>query len=275
MGYYKITEWMPGMWRITSPECVYEELMIGTEKALLLDTGWGTGQLKKVVREITDKPLIVVNSHGHIDHVNGNMQFDEPIYIHPADVELCKAHSSRQMRQMIASAAEKLTPPEEKFNQEAFLSGRIGKLTPLEEGEVFDLGGKTLEVIALPGHTQGSIGLMYREEKILFVGGAINGAMVLYLPECGNIAQYIATLEKTKKLDFTRMVQSHNNKIVDREALNIYLSVAQRVDWEAAEPYVNNGNVVPNVRIMCREGLHQQDILTPDFAGIIFSKDKL
>lgn len=34
MGYYKITEWMPGMWRITSPECVYEELMIGTEKAL-------------------------------------------------------------------------------------------------------------------------------------------------------------------------------------------------------------------------------------------------
>ena len=47
MGYYKITEWMPGMWRITSPECVYEELMIGTEKALLLDTGWGTGQLKK------------------------------------------------------------------------------------------------------------------------------------------------------------------------------------------------------------------------------------
>ena len=116
---------------------------------------------------------------------------------------------------------------------------------------------------------------MYREEKILFVGDAINGAMVLYLPECGNIAQYIATLEKTKKLDFTRMVQSHNNKIVDRAALNIYLSVAQRVDWEAAEPYVNNGNVVPNVRIMCREGLHQQDILTPDFAGIIFSKDKL
>lgn len=249
--------------------------MIGTEKALLLDTGWGTGQLKKVVREITDKPLIVVNSHGHIDHVNGNMQFDEPIYIHPADVELCKAHSSRQMRQMIASAAEKLTPPEEKFNQEAFLSGGIGKLTPLEEGKVFDLGGKTLEVVALPGHTQGSIGLLYREEKILFVGDAINGAMVLYLPECGNIAQYIATLEKTKKLDFTRMVQSHNNKIVDREALNIYLSVAQRVDWEAAEPYVNNGNVVHNVRIMCREGLHQQDILTPDFAGIIFSKDKL
>ena len=153
MGYYKTTEWMPGMWRITSPECVYEELMIGTEKALLLDTGWGTGRLKKVVREITDKPLIVVNSHGHIDHVNGNMQFDEPIYIHPADVELCKAHSSRQMRQMIASAAEKLTPLEEKFNQEAFLSGGIGKLTLLEEGKVFDLGGKTLEVIALPGHT--------------------------------------------------------------------------------------------------------------------------
>ena len=275
MGYYKTTEWMPGMWRITSPECVFEELMIGTEKALLLDTGWGTGQLKKVVREITDKPLIVVNSHGHIDHVNGNMQFDEPIYIHPADVELCKAHSSRQMRQMIASAAEKLTPPEEKFNQKAFLSGVIGKLTPLEEGKVFDLGGKTLEVIALPGHTQGSIGLMYREEKILFVGDAINGAMVLYLPECGNISRYIATLEKAKKLDFTKMVQSHNNKIVDSEVLDVYLSVAKQVNWEAAEPYVNNGNVVPNVRIMCREGLHQQDILTPDFAGIIFSKDKL
>ena len=266
---------MPGMWRITSPECVYEELMIGTEKALLLDTGWGTGRLKKVVREITDKPLIVVNSHGHVDHVNGNMQFDEPIYIHPADIELCKAHSSRQMRQTIAAAAEQMTPPEEKFNQEAFLSGGIGKLTPLEEGEVFDLGGKTLEVVALPGHTHGSIGLLYREEKVLFTGDAINGAVVLYLPECGNIAQYIATLEKAKKLDFTRMVQSHNNKIVDREALDVYLSVAQRVDWEAAEPYVNNGKVAPNVRIMCREGMHQQDILKPDFAGIIFSKDKL
>lgn len=71
------------------------------------------------------------------------------------------------------------------------------------------------------------------------------------------------------------MVQSHNNKIVDREVLDVYLSVAKQVNWEAAEPYVNNGNVVHNVRIMCREGLHQQDILTPDFAGIIFSKDKL
>ena len=57
-------------------------MIVGKEKAMLIDTGHGYGNLKQVVKSITDKPLYIVNTHGHLDHTSGNAQFEEKyIYI--------------------------------------------------------------------------------------------------------------------------------------------------------------------------------------------------
>ena len=67
-------KWMtaPNTWTITFGGGVYSYLIIGEEKALLFDTAYGMGNLREFVEGITQKPVIVVNSHGHFDHTGGN-----------------------------------------------------------------------------------------------------------------------------------------------------------------------------------------------------------
>ena len=68
---YNVRELEPGLYRIGN-SAVFMDLIVGSHHALLFDTGYGYGDLKAVVRSITDKPLYVVNSHGHVDHACGN-----------------------------------------------------------------------------------------------------------------------------------------------------------------------------------------------------------
>ena len=164
---YTVTELEPGIWRIGN-SMVYMDLLVGTHHALLFDTGYGFGSLKDVVRSITDKPLYVVNSHGHVDHACGNQAFGGA-YIHPLDMELCREHNGPQMRRAELDVAE--VPPD--FDLDAHLRLGTGELKPVGEGDTFDLGGVTLQVIHLPGHTAGSIGLWCPEKKLLYVGEII------------------------------------------------------------------------------------------------------
>ncbi|MFP5109041.1 MBL fold metallo-hydrolase [Neobacillus sp. C211] len=78
---------------------------------MLFDTCYGIGDLKTTIRTITDLPIIAVNSHGHIDHIGGNWQFDEA-YIHSDDISLAEQHSSKRIReQIITSFKEQFVPP--------------------------------------------------------------------------------------------------------------------------------------------------------------------
>ena len=101
---YTVRELEPGIYRIGN-SMVYMDLVVGEHHALLFDTGYGFGSLKAVVEELTDKPLYVVNSHGHVDHACGNEAFGGA-YIHPLDMELCREHNSPKMRQAELDVAQ-------------------------------------------------------------------------------------------------------------------------------------------------------------------------
>ena len=150
---YTVRELEPGIYRIGN-SMVFMDLIVGSHHALLFDTGYGFGDLKALVRSVTDKPLYIVNSHGHVDHACGNAQFGGA-YIHPLDMALAREHNGLQMR--LAELETAQVPLD--FDLEAYLQLGTGVLTPVGEGDRFDLGGLTLEVIHLPGHTAGSIGL--------------------------------------------------------------------------------------------------------------------
>ena len=93
---YTVRELEPGIFRIGN-SMVFMDLMVGAHHALLFDTGYGFGDLRALVQSITDKPLYVVNSHGHVDHACGNEQFGGA-YIHPLDMALCREHNGPELR---------------------------------------------------------------------------------------------------------------------------------------------------------------------------------
>ena len=265
---YTVTELEPGIWRIGN-SMVYMDLLVGTHHALLFDTGYGFGSLKDVVRSITDKPLYVVNSHGHVDHACGNEQFGGA-YIHQLDMELAMEHNGRDMRMAELDTAE--VPMD--FDLEAHLSLGTGELKPAGEGDTFDLGGMTLQVIHLPGHTAGSIGLWCPERKLLWVGDAMNCFVWLFLPEAQSLNTYIASLHKAAALPFTHMLQSHEPRPVPRRKLWDYLDLAEHLDFE-------QGALVPaplgyegETRICTRCGIHYDDREHPGFAAIMISREK-
>lgn len=132
-------------------------VVLGKEKALVIDTMNASDDLGAVVRSITDLPLMVVNTHGHVDHICGNIYFEEA-YLHPEDWSLAKEHSSFTDFVESCNALGLSMPP---FKE-------------IHDGDIIDLGGATLDVIHLPGHTQGGICLLYREERVLFTGDGIN-----------------------------------------------------------------------------------------------------
>jgi len=279
MGYYNITKLEEGVYRITSREAVFMDLFVGTEKALLFDTGWGLGPLKETIREITDLPLILVNSHGHVDHVCGNLQFAEPAYINETDIPLAKLHGSRMMREYILAGDKDGSFVPEGFDKEAYLSQEEKEYIPVEEGHVFDLGGKTLEVVNLPGHTKGSIGLYYKEGKILYAADAIGRVVTINGDDAADLSTYTATLMKALSLDITRFASGHDPLLHDKAELAQYLHVAQNADWDTAISYKDPGNpdAEPNdnVRIVCNEGMGLKDYMNPDFIGIVVTKEKM
>lgn len=83
--YYKPLKIAENIYHIYEPGNVYTTLIIGEEKALLIDTGYGFGNLAEFVRTLTDKPLEVVLTHGHTDHCGGNYEFPT-VYMNLMDV---------------------------------------------------------------------------------------------------------------------------------------------------------------------------------------------
>lgn len=139
-------------------------LVCGEKEAALIDTLNGLEDLNEIIRTLTDLPVTVINTHGHCDHIGGNIFF-EKAWIHPADEALALEHLGYMKETMEALGRQ---PATFRF---------------VKEGQVFDLGGLTLEVVPLYGHTAGSVGLLCREKRLLFTGDGMNPHIWMQLEE--------------------------------------------------------------------------------------------
>ncbi len=142
-------------------------LVCGTERALLIDTAYGIGDLKALCGALTHLPVTLVNTHFHPDHTGGNTRFGS-CFMHSLDAE--KPELLRKPQQI--TIAEK-DPDAFHTLDDTAAPGR-GSVTSITDGHTFDLGGGfVIEAIHLPGHTSGSIALFDRKRGILFTGDAI------------------------------------------------------------------------------------------------------
>lgn len=282
--YYKVEELGNRDYRINSDEQVFMDLFVGKDKALLFDTGHGYGKIKELVRTITSLPLIIVNSHGHYDHCFGNYQFREDIYIHPKELERCRESNHPEFRKEIVEMEKNYYDPftnvtknilPEYFDEESFYIAGCGNLVAVEEDHVFDLGGKHLKVIGLPGHTSGSIGLLYLEEKRIYAADAFSSFVWMFFPESEPLPVYLNTLYKVKSLDLRELLFSHQQGIFEKKVLEDYIETAENVDFEHSIPFKDSLGKGMDIRICVRKGYEQHDMLYPGYASIVLDRKHL
>ena len=168
-------------------------LVCGSQKACLIDTAYGLNDLSEIVSSLTDLPVTVVNTHGHIDHVLGNHYFDR-VYMHPDDKEL--------YREITDGFAEMITQPWVKETYGDFIKDidpdaiYFPDAEDIADGDVIDLGDKKLKIIGIPGHTGGSIMLVDQDEKICFSGDSIIEHLWLFLEESLPADIYLNSLRR-------------------------------------------------------------------------------
>lgn len=156
-------------------------LVVGTERALLIDTGSGYCDLKQIVERLTDKPYDVVLTHGHVDHAGGCDIFRE-IFIHPGDVELARSISREDRIGYGEAIRNAMGEPVWDYGSENVRQwAGFHICRDLTDGMVFDLGGRRLTVYHTPGHTKGSCCLIDDRSRILFSGDAANSNLLMNL----------------------------------------------------------------------------------------------
>ena len=208
MGYFTSEKLNSRVTRITCPGNVYTFLVEGDHSAALIDTGFGVGSLKQYVDTLTKLPYIVILTHGHLDHAGGAGEFEQ-VYLNRKDLQLAAEHTSLEIR---ASAVCK-----EEYGidrTELVLPKSTEGYLPLEDGQSFDLGGVTVTMLALSGHTQGSMCMLVNELRTVLLGDACNSFGFLQLPESSSIAEYhdnlIAFQKNADKFDHVWYSHPHN-----------------------------------------------------------------
>lgn len=180
-------------------------LVVGTEKALLIDSGLGAvDTLREYVEKITDKPIICVPTHGHPDHAGGAALFDE-VYMSSKDDEEIKwgLTKERRLSDLVDFSNNDVEILD--YAKEHTVDTSSFSYKELKDDMVFNLGGEIIHVLPMPGHTNGSVALYNEEEQYFFTGDAVSETLMLtgydikYMQESHKcLKKMVETAEKMK-----------------------------------------------------------------------------
>ena len=222
--WFEVYEIRPGIWAIYEPwqwQEVISYLIVGSEQVLLFDTGNGIGDIRAVVEQLTDKPVSVLNSHSHYDHVGGNYQFDRILSL-STDFSLARSKGMANDEIRIEVSPEALCRDlPEGVTADNHL-GRPYRITDtVDEGDVIDLGNRTLEILRIPGHTDDAIALLDSDNGLLWTGDSFYmGPVWLFAPET-DLAEYRRSLARIAALapQLTALLPAHNTPLAAPEML--------------------------------------------------------
>jgi glyoxylase-like metal-dependent hydrolase (beta-lactamase superfamily II) len=201
-SWFEVYRVAPAVFAIYEPHQAEETisyLIVGDKQAMLFDTGMGIGDLRKVTAGLTRLPIVVLNSHTHNDHVGDNWQF-ETIYGMDTDFTRQNARGSREDAQAEVAPDQICGRLPKGFDPRTYAT-RPWKITAYRhDGDRIDLGGRSLEVIATPGHTPDAISLLDRANGLLFTGDTYYPAPIwLFRPET-DLEAYTASIRRLAAL---------------------------------------------------------------------------
>ena len=177
-------------------------LFEGSKRAMLIDTGFGTLQLRNMVAGVTGLPVFVVNTHTDKDHTGDNRDF-KSVYMHPAEMDHYKS-----------------TLPEGCCMEDVH---------PLWEGDIIDLEFWKFEVVLTPGHTPGSIMLLEREKRMLISGDTIQDGDIFMFGAGRNMHAFQGSLKKMIDMSdtFDSIWPSHGSYPLKTDIIPVILQGTQ------------------------------------------------
>lgn len=180
---FEVRKLAPGVHVITELGQSHAYLVEGEAYAGLIDTGLGIGDIRAVVEKLTRRPVIVLNTHTHWDHVGGNHRFDQ-IGVHAAEADdLLHPRLSEASQQYLRRLQEEGYPFPPDFDVKQFHPRPSSASFVLGHGQEIDLGGRQLMVWHTPGHSPGSVCFVDEVERLLFAGDIVyEGPIYLHLP---------------------------------------------------------------------------------------------
>lgn len=177
-------------------------LFIGTERALLVDAGFGgVNSLKQLVKSLTDRPVQLVITHADPDHIGAAAEFDT-VYMHTNEIA--------------------------RYTQ---MAGTSSQISPLAENDIIDIGGRRFEVVLIPGHTWGSIALLDRENRVVVVGDLVSSMPVFMFGEDRNFDAYMTSLGKLScmKAAFDEIYPGHGMIPLPPEQIDKLIAAAKKL----------------------------------------------
>lgn len=206
-----------GVTEITDLSGVHCFLVEGRDKALLIDTMTGLRGLPAFVATLTDLPVEVALTHGHMDHAGGVFEFGR-CYIHPADIPML---DGRTLPARVGYVRGQL-PPGEAPEASAFVPDGPVEFVPLKAGDKLDLGGRALEVLHVPGHTRGSLCYLDTASGDFFAGDACNNNTLLMMDVSATIEEYLGALLalKERQGDIRRFYLFHGPSLQDKSCID-------------------------------------------------------
>ena len=200
--FYRKEPLFLGLTRIWDVANTAMYLLEGEKRAVLVDTGVGVGDLKTFIESLTDKPVTVLITHGHVDHAMGTAGFED-VRISPLDAEVYAEHCSFEGRKgyVMGSAMQGGDPAQVAgISDGDFLLPRaFSDFAPLTPGDCIDLGGVTVEVLRGVGHTPGSLTMLIPELRVLILGDACNQFTFLFDRHAASVTEYREMLMALKE----------------------------------------------------------------------------
>lgn len=204
-------------------EKVHSFLLIGDEKAALIDTGLGIKDIKKMVTQLTDKPIIVITTHVHTDHIGSHASFDK-VAVHEADCHwLENGIQGLSIEQIRYDLCRDLTKPLPKdFDVDSFFPYQGKPTIVLKDNDIISLGNRTLKIIHTPGHSPGHICVLDETNNFLFTGDLIYLETPIYAfyPSTSpkDLLNSIIKISELKQVE--RVFGSHNTLNIESSILS-------------------------------------------------------
>lgn len=222
-SWFKVYKVAPAVYAIYEPhqfEEVISYLIVGAQRALLFDTGMGIGNIQTLTAGLTRLPVLVLNSHTHNDHVGDNWRFHE-IWGMDTGFTRRNAQGSRADAQAELAEGQICGPLPKGFDRAAYVTKPWKIKAYTHDLDTIDLGGRTLQVIATPGHTPDAICLFDSANGMLFTGDTYySGPIWLYRPET-DLEAYADSIRRLAALapQLKMVLGSHNVPIASPSVL--------------------------------------------------------